>query len=191
MLERRIIQAILCASLFSLAPVIASASVTLERDFQQPVDIEADREFLDMREGIFQVQGNVIIRQGSMTIRADELEIEGFSEAGGDAERFVAKGSPATYEQEIDVGIFVTASAEEIIYDAVERILIMQGNAELFQGGNVVRAARITYNLEAQQIEAERGESDDERVRNIFQPRERTNNENNGANNNSNSQGNR
>lgn len=132
------------------------ASETLTRDFQQPVHIEADREFLDLKNHLFQVQGQVIVTQGSLKIQADELFIEGFGQTPENDQRLIASGQPATYTQGVEVDIFVTAHAKKITYDTLTRILVLEGEAEFIQQDNFLKAARITYDLEAQTIVAER-----------------------------------
>lgn len=144
-------------SLFMLSFTTAiQASETLTRDFQQPVHIEADREFLDLKNHLFQVQGQVIVTQGSLKIQADELFIEGFGQTPENDQRLIASGQPATYTQEVEVDIFVTAHAKKITYDTLTRILVLEGEAEFIQQDNFLKAARITYDLEAQTIVAER-----------------------------------
>ncbi|CUS47430.1 MAG: lipopolysaccharide export system chaperone component LptA [Idiomarinaceae bacterium HL-53] len=169
MLKPFTILAAFSAALAASNVALAQDVSPLERDFAQPVTVESNRELLDMRANIFRVEGNVIITQGSLIIRADELEIQGFSGGEGQAEKFIAKGSPATYEQEVQDGFIVTASADEIIYDATARILTLTGSAELLQSGNQLKAASITYDIGKQQVSAERNE--EQRVRTTFQPR--------------------
>jgi len=184
MLKQFITLALLSSS-FGLAAFAQNEGAiqsTLASDFQQPVQIEADREFLDLRADLFRVEGNVVITQGSLIIQADQLEIEGFGNEQGDAERFIATGSPATYEQTIELGMRVTASADKITYNATERLLTLDGNAELMQSGNSVRASRISYDLEKQQITALRGTEDGQRVRTRLQPRDPNDTSNQGNN---------
>ncbi|RTE86351.1 MULTISPECIES: lipopolysaccharide transport periplasmic protein LptA [Gammaproteobacteria] len=166
-----------------LATPASAQSSQLEEDFRQPVHVSSDRESLDLRENIYVAEGHVEIKQGSLTILADRLEVQGFSNEEAPAEKFVAVGTPATYSQEIAPGIIVTASANEIIYDATLRTLTLTGNAELFQSGNQLKAATITYNIGSQQVSAERDES--QRVQTTFQPRESDDSteENSGNNN--------
>lgn len=64
-----ILSAILSSLLIS--PVFADAS----RDFQQPISIEADDQELDIQANRVIVRNNVIIRQGSLIITADRLEV--------------------------------------------------------------------------------------------------------------------
>lgn len=158
----------------------------LEQDFQQPVHVSSDYESLDMRENLYIAEGHVEITQGTLKILADRLEVQGFNSSDAPAERFVAIGTPAAYSQEVQPGIIVTASANQIIYDATERTLTLTGDAELLQSGNQLKAATITYNIGSQQVSAERDEN--QRVRTTFQPRapeesEESEEENSGNNN--------
>lgn len=165
---------ILAAISVSFVTNTAWANETLTRDFAQPINIDADHEFFDLRNNIVRVEGHVVITQGSLIIHAESLVIEGFGSDVSDAERLVATGSPATYQQEVDVGVTVNASANIITYDAFNRILILSGNAELLQSGNFLKASDITYDLENQTITAERGEQSGQRVRTSLQPREQS-----------------
>jgi|GEM_PF-898338 len=166
------------------APVAAQQAEqphSLEQDFQQPIVFEADEEFMDWLEGKFNATGNIRISQGTLLIEADRMDVEGFSSDGNEPEIFIVTGSPATYQQQIQPGMLAQAHAETIRYDATTRILTLEGSAELRQGDNQVNAARIVFNIEAQQVRAERGD-DDSQVRTTVQPRPRNNSENNGDN---------
>ena|SRR5690554_2506396 len=160
---------VLCLSLLSGATHAAS---TLERDFEQPINIDADKEFFDLRNNIFRVEGHVIVTQGSLVIHADQLEVEGFGSGKSQAELFVATGQPATYSQQVEENVTVNASAQVITYDAATRTLTLTGNAELEQSGNFLKASEITYDLANQMISAKRGDEPGQRVRTSFQPRE-------------------
>lgn len=157
---------VLLSSLLLNCWIGGATASTLNRDFSQPIQISADEEFLDLRQNIFRVEGHVEIHQGSLTILADKLTVEGFGDEQITSERLHAFGSPATYEQEIEEGVFVHAQADIIIYDAGARILTLEGNAQLVQSGNYLNAFRIIYNLEEQTVQAQRGE---EKVRTSLQ----------------------
>ncbi|MGX5913151.1 lipopolysaccharide transport periplasmic protein LptA [Aliidiomarina sp. Khilg15.8] len=166
---------IILSAVFSSLLLVLPAQASAERDFEQPIQVEADHEELDLRANRLMFRDNVIVRQGSLTITADRLEVEG-SESGeaGESEVFVATGSPATYQQTVDVELTVNAQANEIRYDAATRILTLRGNAQMSQSGNQVSASQITYYVDEQRVTAERDESSEERVTTIFQPRQRT-----------------
>lgn len=171
-----------------LALSIASASglnhanaqeSTLERDFAEPMRILADEDFVDIANKVKRATGNVRITQGSLRITAHTLSITGFESDTGESELFILEGNdegPATYQQEIELGMTVNAHANRIEYDATERVLKLIGAAELNQDENSVRAEVITYYVETMQVNAVRGE---EQVETIFRPRPRTENEQN------------
>ena len=170
---------LVCAGLAALGlgvagPVLADAST----DFQQPILIDADDQELDMEVNRVIVRNNVVISQGSLRILADRLEVITEEAPGvGEGQIFVASGEPATYQQEVEPGMVVEASAREIRYDTRARVLTLQGEAQMLQSGNQLNASRITYYVDDQRVTAERDEDSEERVRTIFQPRQ---NENNG-----------
>lgn len=175
MFKRHIILSALLSSSLLAAPVVADVN----RDFSQPIKVDADHEELDLRASSLMFRDNVIIQQGSLRITADRLDVisEGDDEIG-EGEVFMATGTPATYQQEVEPGIIVEASADEIRYDSRVRVLTLSGNAQMRQSGNQVSANRITYYVDEQRVTAERDEDSEERVRTIFQPRQST--ENNG-----------
>ncbi|SEA09317.1 lipopolysaccharide transport periplasmic protein LptA [Alkalimonas amylolytica] len=144
----------------------ASALASTLPDFQQPLSIDSEAFFTDLQSSNVVYERNVLVQQGSLTIRAERLEVDG--SAGKGLEIFIASGSPATYSQRMEDNSLVEAEAYEIRYDRASRILVMVGAAELKQSGSLVQAARIEYNIETQQLQAERGENG--RVRTIFAP---------------------
>lgn len=171
MFKRHIILSALLSSSLLAAPVVADVN----RDFSQPIKVDADHEELDLRASSLMFRDNVIIQQGSLRITADRLDVisEGDDEIG-EGEVFMATGTPATYQQEVEPGIIVEASADEIRYDSRVRVLTLSGNAQMRQSGNQVSANRITYYVDEQRVTAERDEDSEERVRTIFQPRQST-----------------
>lgn len=172
---------IILSALLSSFVLHSTAWADVDRDFTQPILVDADREELDLRENRLVLHDNVVIQQGSLRITADLLNVESDSELGsGDSEVFIATGNPATYQQEIEPGMLVEASASEIRYDAATRVISLVGQATMQQGGNQVSANRIVYYIDEQRVTAERGEEDDQRVRNVFQPRQRTDNNDEG-----------
>lgn len=156
----------------------------LQRDFEAPIQILAENDFLDLAANVYRATGNVRINQGTLRITADELEVTGFEERDGEVELFVLRGTPATYQQEIEPGVLVEAQAHLIEYNATERTLTLSTFAELRQDGSLVRANRISYNIELQQVISESGDGT-EQVETILRPRQRQNpNENQNGNGN-------
>ncbi|RUO26655.1 lipopolysaccharide transport periplasmic protein LptA [Aliidiomarina minuta] len=173
------LSAIISSALLIVAPAFAN---NFERDFEQPIQVNADYQEIDSRANRLLYQDNVVIAQGSLLINAERLEVESTADELGDGEIFVATGSPARYQQDVEEGVTVEAQANEIRYDSGTGILTLRGNAELRQLGNLVRASQITYYVNDQRVTAQRSDDGEDRVTTIFQPRTRnqSENENNG-----------
>lgn len=152
--------------LFSLGVIAAPADYTL------PVDISADFWEASIKDNISIYREKVVIRQGTMLIKADKLEAN--ASAGKGREVLIASGSPATYYQLLEDGRPVTAKANEIHYDLASRTLTLSGNAELTQSGSQVQSALIRYNIERQELQAQSDENT-RRVTTIFTPETKDN----------------
>jgi lipopolysaccharide export system protein LptA len=153
------------------ALLVSTFTWAAQPDFQQPLSIDSDTSFGDIQTSTLVYEHNVIVQQGSLKILADRLEIDG--SAGDGAEVFIATGNPATYSQMMEDGSVVEAQANEIRYERAIRLLTMTGDAELKQRGSLVRASLVRYNIETQQLSAERGDDESGRVRTIFEPTQR------------------
>ncbi len=142
------------------------ANATIE-DFKKPVNVDADTQSVDIKNDTVNFVGNVIIKQGSLIIHADELKAN--AKQGKGKEVFTAKGSPATYEQTLDDGRVITAQADEIIYKRAARHLALKGAAQLKQNDSLVKGDVIEYDLEAQKLDAtSQQENKSSRVTTIF-----------------------
>lgn len=122
------------AALLSCAAAVAWAE---RADRQQPIVVEADQPgTLDLQRQVVVFNGNVQIVQGTMTIRADRIEVR---ELPGGYRLAIATGlpgRPASYRQKRDgVNEFVEGSAERIEYDS-------RAGTLRFVGGGTVRRLR-------------------------------------------------
>jgi lipopolysaccharide export system protein LptA len=149
-----------------LAPV-ASA---LPTDREQPVQVAANSARFNEKTGIATYTGAVIIRQGTMEIRADEIVIT--TDSKGSLLTTVARGSPARYQQQTDPkkGV-VTAEAARIDFDARSEVITLAGKARLRQDGASFQGSTITYNSQRQQVDA-KGQGS-ERVMLVLPPQAR------------------
>ncbi|MFC3092820.1 lipopolysaccharide transport periplasmic protein LptA [Alteromonas sediminis] len=151
-----------------LAIGLASPSLAGEEDFEKPVEISSDHQFADGKEKVSFLRGNVVIRQGSLLIKADELEID--ASQGEGKEVFTAKGSPASYSQQLDDGQTVSAKATEITYQLDTRILSLVGSAELIRDTSSVSGGAITFDMINEQLLADGTGNEDGRVTTVFKP---------------------
>lgn len=134
-------------------------------DFSEPIEVNADRNEASLKQQMLVYSGNVIVKQGTLLIKADKLTVD--RSAGEGKEVFIAVGKPAVYSQVLDGERPIQASAEEIRYAMATRVLTLTGKAEITQSGSLVRSAKIEYDLLKQQLSAE-SEEGKERVTTIF-----------------------
>jgi len=145
--------------------LVSTAGAAKTTDFSEPIEVSADRNEASLKQQMLVYSGNVIVKQGTLLIKADKLTVD---RSGGEGkEVFIALGQPAVYSQVLDGDKPIQASAEEIRYAMATRVLTLTGKAEITQSGSLVRSAKIEYDLLKQQLSAE-SEKGKERVTTIF-----------------------
>jgi lipopolysaccharide export system protein LptA len=133
--------------------VIASYAVALPDDWQKEMTILSDSAEIDRRAGTVVYEGNVVLTQGTLKIEADRLMI---LRNGDTLEKAVAEGDRARYQQQIEVGKpLTTALGNRIDYYTSERRIIITGDAELEQEGNIFSGERITYDMATETVRAD------------------------------------
>jgi lipopolysaccharide export system protein LptA len=129
---------------------LAGPSVQAEKaDRTKPMSIEADKPgTVDLQRQVVIFNGNVVISQGTMVLRAERVELrerpDGYREAMaiGSAER------PASFRQKRDgVDETVEGAAERIGFDARTDTLRLAGNAAVRRLRGSVLADEITGSL--------------------------------------------
>jgi lipopolysaccharide export system protein LptA len=159
------------AEVFFLATLLAPAAASaLPSDREQTIQVSANSARFNEKTGIATYTGAVVVKQGTLEIRADEIVIT--TDPKGNIQSTVARGNPAHYQQQPDPkkGL-VTAEAARIDYDAQNEVITLTGKARLRQDGSSFQGSIITYNSLHQQVDA-RGEGRD-RVQLVFPPQAR------------------
>ena len=114
------------------------------------------------------LSGNVVIRQGTLDIRAARAEM---AIRDSDIRSVKLTGAPARMSQENDNGGRVNASAAQIDYDRATDTIVLTGGASIQQPGQgSIASERIVYNMGTGQIQ---GGGENGRVRLQFEPRNR------------------
>jgi lipopolysaccharide export system protein LptA len=146
---------------------VAGTAQALPTDRDQPISVSADQATFNEKTGTVLYTGHILIEQGSLKITADELVVT--TDAKGTVINAIAKGNPASFEQRprADRGPAV-AEATQVTYQAVDGIVIFDGNARLRQEGASFQGARISYSMERGEIEA-KGDKQN-RVQLVFPP---------------------
>lgn len=136
--------ALVAFALVALALLVAQpspAQVIAGHNSNAPVDFDADSFTLDDRANRAVLSGNVIIRQGGLTMRASRTIID-YSDAGAlQINRITATG-----------GVTVTRGDESArgsvaVYDFGRRIITMAGGVSLRRGGDTLSGGRLTIDL--------------------------------------------
>lgn len=130
----------MAAAAAALAGVLAAtAPAHAERaDRSKPMVVEADRPgTVDLQRQVVVFNGNVVISQGTMVLRADRVEMREMPDGFRAASAIGSAGRPATWRQRRDGG------GDEVVEGAAERIEF-DGKADTlrFVGNGAVRRMR-------------------------------------------------
>ena len=143
-----------------------------QRDAEQPIEVEADRLDLDDTAGTAVYTGDVDIRQGTMHLTGDRVEIR--RNQAGELTRATATGERAYIEQQPDPNEPVVRGwGRTIIYHVAERRVELIDRAELHQRGDTFDGGYLEYFLDRRVVQA-RAESEGvegrQRIRMTLQP---------------------
>ncbi|MGF1680645.1 lipopolysaccharide transport periplasmic protein LptA [Photobacterium minamisatsumaniensis] len=145
---------------------ISTSSWALKSDTEQPIYIDSDNQELDIQKNIVTFTGNVILRQGSIDIRADKVVV---TRPGGEGKEAIdAYGNPATFHQLMDDGKPIDGAAKKMRYETDIEFLKMTDEAILIQDGSEIQGKVISYKIDEQKLVAESGKK--KRVTTILQP---------------------
>ena len=125
-----------------LASAQDSVSALKGHDSKAPIDLSADRAEAQDRADRAIFAGNVVVRQGSLTLRTARLTLAYASQDGIDINRIDASG-----------GVTVTSPSETArgdfaVYDLEEGLITMVGNVRLERGGSFLSGGRLTIDLD-------------------------------------------
>lgn len=141
------------AELFALTLLLPALAEALPADREQPLQVSANSARFNEKTGIATYTGAVVVKQGTLEIRAEEIVIK--VDKNGAVTSTEARGAPARYQQQTDPKKGpVSAEASRIDYDAGNEIITLTGNAKLRQDGSSFQGSTITYNSLRQQVDA-------------------------------------
>ncbi|ARU32564.1 lipopolysaccharide transport periplasmic protein LptA [Sulfuriferula sp. AH1] len=139
---------IIGACLFSLSAPFALAE---QADRTKPVNLEADSVTVDDLHKVSIYVGNVILLQGTMTLKADRIEVhqdgEGFNKA-------TAFGNPVYFRQKQDNSDeYIEGYASRLDMDTKQNTVLLTGNARLKKGADELRGNTMSYNTATEYFE--------------------------------------
>ena len=153
---------LLLALVLALAPTTPAQA--LESDQQQPLSLEADAAEMDEAKRLSVYTGKVIVRQGTLEIRADQVTIHHAEDKR--PELIIATGQPATYQQQVEGEQRpIQAEALRMEYQATKDEITLIDQAVVFQGTDTFRSDRIVYDRLNARVKAGTSARGKERVR--------------------------
>ncbi len=127
-----------------LAGLLALPAFAEKADRDKPVNLEADTVTLDDIKKLSTYDGNVVLSQGTILLRADRVLVTQ-NEAGLD--KVVASGHPVAFRQKLDGrDEYIEGFADRIEYNSGSSQLELIGQARLRRGTDELRGAQISYN---------------------------------------------
>lgn len=149
-------------------------------DREKPINFSADRGDLNYETKLGKLDGNVVLTQGTITVRADRLT---FRQNPDNSMQVTAFGNPVSFRQKRDNSDeYYEGFAQRVEYDGAKELLELFDRALLKRGADEIRSNYISYNARTELFKAE-GRPDSPaaaaadngpgaRVRGQFQPRE-------------------
>ena len=172
-------------SLFALASLLGTAVAPAQAekaDRNKPMVLEADRSgSLDLQRQVFVYDGNAVITQGTMVMRADRIEVRQTPDGFFSGQAIGSPGKPASWRQRRDgLDEFVEGTADRIDFDGRADTLRFVGNGAVrrLRGGVVadeITGGTIIWDNQAEVFRVEGGASTavnpGGRVRAVLAPR--------------------
>ncbi|MFO1282025.1 MAG: lipopolysaccharide transport periplasmic protein LptA [Burkholderiales bacterium] len=169
-------RALVAIALLAALPAGLAADVG---DREKPIHYSADRGDLNYETKLGKLDGNVVLTQGTITVRADRLT---FKQNADNSMQVSATGNPVSFRQRRDGSDeYYEGYAQRVEYDGAKDLLELFDRALLKRGPDEIRSNYISYNAKTELFTAE-GRPDTPaaaaaggpgaRVRGTFQPRE-------------------
>jgi lipopolysaccharide export system protein LptA len=139
---KRLLPALLLAGLV-VGPAASQTSALKGHDSNAPVDVAADRIEVQDRADRAIFSGNVVVRQGELTLTAPRINVA-YSSGGGVQLRRIDASGGVTVKSPSE-----TARGNVGIYDTQARIITLIGNVSLVQRDANVNGGRLTIDLDS------------------------------------------
>ena len=139
---KRLAPVLLLAAL-AIGPAFGQTSALKGHNSDAPVDVAADRIEVQDRADRAIFSGNVVVRQGDLTLTAARLTVA-YSRGGGVELRRIDASGGVTVRSPAE-----TARGDVGIYDLERRIITLIGGVSLVQKDAKVNGGRLTIDLDS------------------------------------------
>jgi len=128
-------------------------SIALEEDRSQPIEVSANQATLDDKKNLAIYEGNVVLTQGSLIIKADKITIK--AAKNGQVNEVIATGNLAEFTQTPEPNKDpIVAKAEHITYSVAQEKIVLTRSASVVQNKNLFQGNVITYDIKQQKLSA-------------------------------------
>lgn len=154
---------ILLAFLSLSTQVQAEPAKTNLPDEQQPVNILADRLEVDESKGKSTYSGHVVITQGSMTLTGDSVVV---IHPNSQVQTIQSTGKPSTFKRfNPTEQAWLQGHANQIDYHAINKTVLLQGNAQVEQpGDHIITGPELFYDMAQQTLKAQSTANEKQRI---------------------------
>ena len=161
--------------------LLTSLNVALADSSKEPIQINADHAESDEVSGQTIYRGNVIIEQGSLLLRGNQVIVNTQNKNDNITtkekqrrQRIIeATGEPAFFHQLDDSkSVIVKAEANRIEYFVESGVILLQENATIDQAGYIITGDEIEYSTLMQSIKAKADpKNTNTRVHTVIKPK--------------------
>jgi len=146
-------------------------------DREKPINFFGDDGTFNYETKTGNLSGNVVVTQGTITIRADKIT---FKQNPDNSMSATAFGNPVSFRQKRDgVDEYYEGYAQRAVYDGGSDLLELFDRALLKKGQDEIRSNYVSYNAKTEVFKAEGRpdapaavEGPGARVRGVFQPKD-------------------
>lgn len=138
-------------------------------DEDLPVNITSDTLLSQEKAGKSTYKGNVIVTQGSMTLKGDVINV---NHPDGKLILVIATGKQANFKRfnKTDQA-WLKGKADRIEYHAANKTVLLIGNAQAEQlGKHIITGPKLFYDMDKQTLEAQSTETEKQRISVTFTP---------------------
>jgi len=132
--------------------LITSMSIARSTDRALEVEVKAGR-FLGEIDGVQQFTNGFNMTQGTLKIKAQNASIYRNSESG-DIDRIELHGEPAFWQETLDNGSLMDATAKTMDYNLSQQTVLMSKDVVVNNGRDQVSGDQVRYDLKSQKIDA-------------------------------------
>jgi len=143
-------------------------------DRDKPTQIEADHMTSDEVRRVTIFEGNVVVTQGTITVRADRIVVR---QDGDQLRHITATGNPVRFRERADAaggkpGAWIEGQAKRVEIDERDEKVDLFDDAHVTRDGDEVRGEHIALDQRAESFSVSGGaEAPDGRVRAVIQPK--------------------